>query len=159
MHHVMFATCGVTVATSINENYKINPSSLLSLSLVCNFAKLDLSIILTGIHVYNNNIVHFLNFWQLAHLAKLRRSGVTIDGSEIVGLLGGSATVDAGNIQQLLPGSLHGLQRTGVARPTPSTVVGSCSIHPRTEQKLKLNLRVHNSIIKRNVYIHQGTRL
>ena len=73
-----------------------------------------------------------------AHLATLRRSRVTVDGSEIVRLLGGSATVDAGNVEQLLPGTLHGLQRTGVAGPTPSTVVGSCSIHPRTEQKLKL---------------------
>ena len=99
-------------------------------------------------------IACFLNFWQLAHLAKLRRSGVTVDGSKIVRLLGGSATVDAGNVEQLLPGTLHGLQRTGVAWPTPSTVVGSCSIHPRTEQKLKLNLRVHNNIFKRNVYIH-----
>ena len=135
MHHVMFATCGVTVAMSINENYKINPSSLLSPSLVCNLAKLDLSIILTGIHAYNNIIVHFLNFWQLAHLAKLRRSRVTVDGSEIVGLLGGSATVDAGNVEQLLPGTLHGLQRTGVARPTPRTVVGSCSIYTHVQNR------------------------
>ena len=112
---------------------------LLSFSLVYNFVKLALS---TSKHPYNNIIVHFP-----AHLAKLRRNGVTVDSSEIVRLLGGSAMVDAENVEQLLPGTLHGLQRTGVARPTPRIVAGSCSIHPRTEQKLKLNPRIYIIIL------------
>ena len=64
-----------------------------------------------------------LLFLQFAHLAKLRGSRITVNGSKIVRLLGGSATIDAGNVEQFLPGTLHGLQRTGVARATSSTVV------------------------------------
>lgn len=52
----------------------------------------------------------------------VRRSRVTVHRGQVVGLALGP--VDAGDVEELLPGTLHGVQGRGIARATVTAVGG-----------------------------------
>ena len=64
-------------------------------------------------------------FHCILYLAIVWGRGVAVNCRKIIRLLCSRPTVDAGDVEQLLPGPLHGLNWTGIAWTTPTNIYKS----------------------------------